>query len=142
DCTITGQVCPTAGASCFCSGGGEKVCPASNSCIPNTTCCTSSDCTVLGQTCSAPGGTCGCASGQRVCSASNSCIPNANCCTTADCTTPPDACHVLAGATCSGGACGYPPLACPYTGQTCAGGICSCPSGQRPCGANGACISN
>jgi len=114
-CSYTGQTC-TAGV-CNCPSG-EKVCQNAGKCIPNATCCTSSDCmAIVGQVCPAAGGACSCLAGNKTCLASNSCIAQASCCTVADCT---------------------------FSGQSCSGvgGSCSCPAGQKPCAANNACIAN
>ncbi len=97
---------------------GKHACNASNLCITDGTCCTSSDCTVAGQACSGPGDMCKCATGKKVCTANNTCIDSAACCTAGDC----------AG----------------ITGSTCpvAGGSCTCPTGQKACAAAGSCIDN
>lgn len=102
-----GLSCPT----------GEQACIAGNTCIPDSTCCSSAQCEVTGQICPMPGSTCQCPSGETVCSKTNSCISSNDCCTTADCAS-------MAGAT------------CPTPGQS-----CQCANGDKACLTQMKCIS-
>ncbi|MBI4423997.1 MAG: hypothetical protein HY554_09735 [Elusimicrobia bacterium] len=112
--TFGGGVCG------FACNGGYKKC-SDRRCIPEATCCNSSDCVRSYATgeCSGEGGSCSftCNPGYKDCN--GTCIPNSSCCSSADCR------RENASGSCSG-----------------AGGSCSfaCDRGYKPCG--DACIPN